>query len=1308
MVRLNGLKIQNVRSIGDKPIMINFQDPVTIIQGNNGTGKTTMIEALNYVTTGALPSGKMQSFIHNNLIAQKNKVDAAVQLSFENVQGKKCTITKRMNATVKGVSTTTKSDEFSITLADENDEVRSINSKVTDCNREVLKHLGVTKAMLDNVIFCHQEDSNWPLSEPKQLKLKFDELFEVTKYVKAMEHIKKLQSEMKKKIELLDTELPYIQANMIAFQDKKKQIDGLTLEIDQINVNLSKKTSELNEQRASKINVEKERERVDQEEQKLGLMRQEVKLLDKQIESLSEVPDFLGGLDALIAQIKSLENMDESQDADVSKKLAEKKLSQISNQIFVKNNEIAKNQEEIIEFEVKEQRVNFAKNAKNEQERLILVELFNGIRTEAGVLEELRAYAKQLAIQSESEIQVAEEAINEVKRKLNDANVEIRSATDRSGLLCREIDAKDAQLKRHASELLDMQGKINLVAENEEKIKVLTGVVDDASSHKVDYAGLVEIKMTLGNVLSDLKETKKLKEVKAKAIADKHSILEPIENDLMQMLDGDIDEGLQGKLKAKLEMRENDLKNYERDMMALTKSSEGIDAEYINCQNWLLACRGNIQKQKDSMKKLSVSDVNVEEQLSSINVTLDKERREVGVLDGSKVVYDRWIEELPNKSCCPLCEKEIGTGREKLNLETKMKKCIEDLPRKMARLNTSISSNSKNQALLIESLPHSKAIKAAVNDELPKLIEREQAAKLAKEKNDALKKDLERKIRLLKSEIDRIRKLERDCLYIEQSEETIRRVEEQISVLVQKLVQTSFDDVCYDFQSQTDADATNDDHLIDTVNVEIQSLTDQIEVAKALEEQKNIALGELDDLKAENAAFQDRLVKRTQIEGTMKGLRVDMEELDKQYRVCMEVIPEIEAQIVEDSNILASYETSYKLLLDKTKNQSGVLAKHITSLENLDKEIAELGEVLFESSLKAKDKRTSLKKELELLQNSRNSLEVDMKTICSGQQKLKVAKDQMKKLLDVQKAGELRESLSQFAPTQFSASDLAKQEKEINKAIERLTGETSRLKCQAETMAKEISGLKRALNSDDYKNTKEKLKEKMLKKIVTKKTVDDLIKYRVVLDKTIISYHQTKMQEINSSVAELWKQVYQGNDIESIKIVSKVSSKETDKRKSYDYCVMMTIDGNDIEMRDRCSAGQKMLASILIRVALLEVFCSGFGVITLDEPTTSLDSCKIQNIADMLVDLVKFRCNGLPSEPKDDCCVEERDACEEAYQNSARKSRKPFSNFQLIVITHDNHLVELLHRAFKPELVFQLKKDPMGNTCLKSYNICLE
>jgi len=62
------------------------------------------------------------------------------------------------------------------------DEQRNtISTKCSEMDEEVPLLLGVSRAILENVIFCHQEESNWPLSEPAALKKKFDDIFEATK-----------------------------------------------------------------------------------------------------------------------------------------------------------------------------------------------------------------------------------------------------------------------------------------------------------------------------------------------------------------------------------------------------------------------------------------------------------------------------------------------------------------------------------------------------------------------------------------------------------------------------------------------------------------------------------------------------------------------------------------------------------------------------------------------------------------------------------------------------------------------------------------------------------------------------------------------------------------------------------------------------------------------------------------------------------------------------------------------------------------------------------------------------------------------
>ena len=74
-------------------------------------------------------------------------------------------------------------------------EKRAISKRCADVNVQVPLMLGVSKAILENVIFVHQDDANWPLGEPASLKKKFDDIFAATRYTKALEAIAKLKKD---------------------------------------------------------------------------------------------------------------------------------------------------------------------------------------------------------------------------------------------------------------------------------------------------------------------------------------------------------------------------------------------------------------------------------------------------------------------------------------------------------------------------------------------------------------------------------------------------------------------------------------------------------------------------------------------------------------------------------------------------------------------------------------------------------------------------------------------------------------------------------------------------------------------------------------------------------------------------------------------------------------------------------------------------------------------------------------------------------------------------------------------------------
>jgi DNA repair protein RAD50 len=110
----------------------------------------------------------------------------------------------------------------------------------------------------------------------------------------------------------------------------------------------------------------------------------------------------------------------------------------------------------------------------------------------------------------------------------------------------------------------------------------------------------------------------------------------------------------------------------------------------------------------------------------------------------------------------------------------------------------------------------------------------------------------------------------------------------------------------------------------------------------------------------------------------------------------------------------------------------------------------------------------------------------------------------------------------------------------------------------------------------------------------------------------------------------------------------------------------MTKDQVEMDMRGRCSAGQKMLASIIIRLALSDSFGQNCGILALDEPTNALDIENIDALAASLVELVISQIRHRPQADRLGSIINER---------------KNHANFQLIIITHDENFLRKLGQS---------------------------
>jgi len=193
--------------------------------------------------------------------------------------------------------------------------------------------------------------------------------------------------------------------------------------------------------------------------------------------------------------------------------------------------------------------------------------------------------------------------------------------------------------------------------------------------------------------------------------------------------------------------------------------------------------------------------------------------------------------------------------------------------------------------------------------------------------------------------------------------------------------------------------------------------------------------------------------------------------------------------------------------------------------------------------------------------------------------------------------------------------------------IEELKGKVLKNTGNKDALGDQIAQLEGKLNSKEYKNVAERHRSSMIQYEITSIAVQDLEKYHAAVDKALLRYHSLKIEDINKIIKELWSLTYKGQDITNIRIVSGNEGAATSSAasRSYNYRVAMRKGNTEMDMRGRCSAGQRVLASIVIRLALAETFCISCGVLALDEPTTNLDYENKRGLAIALAQIIANR-----------------------------------------------------------------------------------
>ncbi|UVC54597.1 DNA repair protein Rad50 [Theileria orientalis] len=240
MTTLNSLEIKGIRSFTpDRTECLKFEKPLTLIVGKNGSGKTTLVECLKAVSCGILPpsQGKGRNFIFNSKLKRCSEVKSSIRMTFSSHNNETISASRSYsisNDKYDPKKLTFKATDSTLDITSADGNLRTLSLKSTQMDTTVPSYMGMSRALLDNVIFCHQDENNWPLEDASKIKARFDDLLETAGFTKALQSISKARKEQETHILSLNSKLEAHKQEIIRIDTLRKKWNVIKEEIDKI------------------------------------------------------------------------------------------------------------------------------------------------------------------------------------------------------------------------------------------------------------------------------------------------------------------------------------------------------------------------------------------------------------------------------------------------------------------------------------------------------------------------------------------------------------------------------------------------------------------------------------------------------------------------------------------------------------------------------------------------------------------------------------------------------------------------------------------------------------------------------------------------------------------------------------------------------------------------------------------------------------------------------------------------------------------------------------------------------------------
>ncbi|RVX72629.1 hypothetical protein B0A52_04026 [Exophiala mesophila] len=1302
MSRLLQMSIAGIRSFPpDKNEVIKFDDsPLTLIVGFNGSGKTTIIECLKFAFTGMQPPNTKVggAFVHDPKMRGESTVLALVKVQFTASDGAKMVVARRLQLQVKKASRSLKTLEGSLRTV-HNGETITTSSRVAALDQLMPLALGVSTAVLDNVIFCHQDESLWPLSDPATLKKKFDEIFEAQKYTKAIDNIKtirKSHNEELAKYKILEEHAKADKDRAIKAQKNaerlQQEVETLRSRVEDHNVRITKARKLADEawrkgEEYAKILGSLEGKRIEARGK-----RETIDGLRNDLEEVSESDEWLQNTlrQFQTRQQELKEDMQEKQEKyidlqDMLKMLGQQKEEQTRYQ--------GKFEQERDEHErqVRSRRETVKKLAAKHQIRgyddmddEVLVEEFRlkirkMAKDQAMALE--RVKAENTAERSEASSLV--NRLTERKRALQENKVGIK----------RQIDTNDR-------EAAGFQRNVDGIKVDEGTRAIVESRIEDLNK-KLEQARQAAREADWDKKLSDMS-------VELHTHEETHSRLN---DELVQSMERANDFAKVSHLKQELKDRQRSLKtlldthggrvsqivsqewnasniegiyqdvlnNAHKEAMTATRERDDVARDLEHVQYKLKTLRDDLSGKKAQVSKndkqirlvVEGGAEEYEEALRNAEAEVDVARDDSMGFAGLHDYLQKILETADGPSpACRTCQR--GFKKENDPHLPKMRRRITDLIektksqidaanvkelevqyRRLLDLGTVVETWKK---LVEVEIPHVEGQVADLTEQRDKLVGKiEKHDKIVEQREEA-KRDVE--------------SIGRTITSISQSDREISAFTKDVEDLSAKQGHVNNGRTLSEIR---EAITTATDKMKGAQN-QIARLRSEQEQSRSNISSMEIELrekrGEVDRIDYQlstKAAFAKRVEENRD---KNRKLRENLDELDR----------DVEGLDPEISTANAKYEDIDQRSRVKERELSLELSEVNASVHELNM-LSDLIQAYKDRG--GPSQLGQVKRELDRIEGQINEAKADQGNLT---QEMNLINDR------IRDADATRRKYSDNLRYRHESRSLEKLEEEIQELSSR-NAEVDRSKFERESdkytkehnrLSAEQSGLMGEMKSKDaqlgdllrdyeidLKDAPGRYKEAHIKVEVTKAAVEDLARYGGALDKAIMKYHGLKMDEINKIVEELWRATYQGSDIDSIAIRA---DNETGRlNRSYNYRVVMVKRNVEMDMRGRCSAGQRVLASIIIRLALAECFSSKCGIIALDEPTTNLDRENIESLARSLSEIIKYR--------------------------------REQSNFQLLVITHDEDFLRSMDCGQFTDYYYRVSRNSNADSIIERQRI---